>query len=265
MKKSSKPSRPHRPSIIRVGTSGWSYAHWRSVFYPEDLPSRKWLQYYCRYFDTVEINNTFYNLPTDPALEKWRREAPSGFVFSVKANRFITHMKKLKDVDDSTSVFLERLNTLKGCLGPVLFQLPPGLKLNTARLRAFLGALPRRKRYVVEFRNPTWLDDETFDILRKRRVAFCIHDLLDEPCPHHVTAAFAYYRFHGHNTKYGGLYPKRVLNQHAEEMASILGSGKDVYVYFNNDAFGYALKNAVALRKLVSGILTGREHTRKGS
>ena len=256
MKKRSKTSRPHRPAILRVGTSGWSYAHWRRVFYPEDLPSGKWLRYYCRYFDTVEINNTFYNLPADRALEKWLREAPSGFVFAVKANRFITHMKKLKDVDDSVSVFLDSLNTLKRHLGPVLFQLPPNLKLDTNRLRAFLATLPKRKRYVVEFRNPSWLDDEAIEILRKRRVAFCIHDLMESSCPHHVTAGFAYYRFHGHTVKYGGSYPKKVLKEHAEEIASILDSAKDVYAYFNNDAFGYALKNAVALRKMVVKLLT---------
>jgi uncharacterized protein YecE (DUF72 family) len=257
MKKRSRRSRPHRQAVIRVGTSGWSYAHWRRVFYPEDLPSGKWFQYYCRYFDTVEINNTFYNLPADPAIDKWRQEAPSGFVFAVKANRFITHMKKLKDVDDSVSVFLKRLKVLKSRLGPILFQLPPGLKLDTNRLRAFLAALPRRRRYAVEFRNSTWLDDEAIDILKKRQIAFCIHDLLDGPCPHHVTATFAYYRFHGHGAKYGGSYPKRVLRKNAEEMADILDSGKDVYAYFNNDAFGYALKDAVALRKMVSKLLTG--------
>jgi uncharacterized protein YecE (DUF72 family) len=257
MKKPSGTSRPRRPAIIRVGTSGWSYAHWRRVFYPEDLPSAKWLRYYCRYFDTVEINNTFYNLPKDNALEKWRREAPSGFVFAVKANRYITHMKKLKDVDDSVSVFLSRLNTLKRHLGPILFQLPPNLNVDLNRLRAFLATLPRRRRYVVEFRNTAWLDDGIIDVLRKRRVAFCIHDLLDGDCPRHVTAPFAYYRFHGHNVKYGGSYPKKVLRAYAEEMVSILESGKDVYAYFNNDAFGYALKDAVTLRKMVSKLLTG--------
>ena len=255
-KQRSKTLRPHRPAILRVGTSGWSYAHWRRVFYPEDLPSGKWLRYYCRYFDTVEINNTYYNIPAENALEKWYKEAPSGFVFAVKANRFITHMKKLKDVDDSVSVFLERVNILKRHLGPILFQLPPNLKMDTNRLQAFLAGLPRRRRYVVEFRNPSWLADEAIDILKKRRVAFCIHDLLDES-RHHVTGAFAYYRFHGHNVKYGGSYPKKVLKVHAEEMASILDSGRDVYAYFNNDASGYALKNAVTLRKMVAKLLTG--------
>lgn len=255
MKKRLGISRPHKPAVVRIGTSGWSYAHWRRVFYPEDLPSSKWLQYYCRYFDTVEVNNTFYKLPGDQALEKWRNEAPSGFVYAVKANRFITHMKKLKDVEDSVDVLIGKVSMLKGHLGPILFQLPPGLNLDANRLRSFLAALPRRRRYAVEFRNTTWLDDEVIDILSKRRVAFCIHDLLDEPCPHHVTATFAYYRFHGHNEKYGGSYPKRILKEYAKEMASILASGKDVYAYFNNDAFGYALKDAVALRKIVAKLL----------
>jgi uncharacterized protein YecE (DUF72 family) len=255
MKRSSKKSRPRRPGLLRIGTSGWSYAHWRRVFYPEDLPSGSWFTYYCRYFNTVEINNTFYNLPGEPALAKWYREAPSGFVFAVKANRFITHMKKLKGTDDSVAAFLRRLGNLRGHLGPILFQLPPALKVDPNRLRAFLATLPRRRRYALEFRNAGWLADEVIESLRKRQVAFCIHDLLEVECPRHVTASFAYYRFHGHAVKYGGSYPKKVLRQYAEEMAATLSAGKDVYAYFNNDAFGYALKDAVALRKMVAALM----------
>jgi uncharacterized protein YecE (DUF72 family) len=165
-------------------------------------------------------------------------------------------MKKLKDINEPVTVFLDRMNALKGRLGPILFQLPPGLNLDLNKLRAFLATLPRRRRYVVEFRNSGWLDDEVIHLLRKRRVAFCIHDLLDVPCPHHVTTSFAYYRFHGHNVKYGGSYPKKVMKEYAAEIAAILDSGKDVYAYFNNDAFGHALKDAVALRKMVSRLIT---------
>jgi uncharacterized protein YecE (DUF72 family) len=239
-----------------VGTSGWSYAHWRRVFYPEGLPSRRWLTYYVRYFDTVEINNSFYNIPTEKTLAKWRAEAPSEFIFAVKANRFITHMKKLKNVDDALSVFLDRIGALKRNLGPMLFQLPPNIKFDAKRLKDFLDLLPPRRRYVVEFRDATWLNDKAVGLLADRKVAFCIHDLLDVPCPEHVTSTFSYFRFHGFNEKYGGSYPKKILNAYAEKMASMLAAGKDVYAYFNNDAFGYALKDAVTLRKIAAKIIS---------
>lgn len=255
MKRSSSKSRRHRQGTLRIGTSGWSYVHWRRVFYPEDLPSGKWFGYYARYFNTVEINNTFYSLPKETTLARWYREAPSGFVFAVKANRFITHMKKLKDPEDSVPVFLESIKTLKSRLGPVLFQLPPGLKPDLNRLRALLAALPRRRRYVIEFRNAGWFTEDVIGLLKRRRVALCVHDLLEAPCPRELTASFAYYRFHGHEVKYGGSYPKRTLRKCAQEMAEILENGKDVYAYFNNDAFGYALKDAVALREVVVKLL----------
>jgi uncharacterized protein YecE (DUF72 family) len=257
MKRPSERSRRRKHPDIRIGTSGWSYAHWRRVFYPEDLPSTKWFGYYSRYFDSVELNNSFYNLPTESTFLKWRRDAPPEFVFAVKANRFITHMKKLKDVNDVLSVFLERAAALGRSLGPILFQLPPNLHFDHDRLRDFLKILPPRRRYAVEFRHPSWLDHRAIDLLARRKIAFCIHDLLEEPCPDHVTAAFAYFRFHGHNEKYGGSYPKKVLTGYAETMADMLSRGKDVYAYFNNDAYGYALKDAVRLRKILSKIVAG--------
>lgn len=241
---------------MRIGTSGWSYAHWRRVFYPESLPSKRWLTYYVRYFDTVEINNSFYNLPTEHTLLNWRAEAPSEFIFAVKANRFITHMKKLKNVDDALAVFLERVSNLKRSLGPILFQLPPSIKCDAGRLKDFLAILPPRRRYVVEFRDESWLNDEVAGLLADRKVAFCIHDLFDTPCPQYVTSSFTYFRFHGFNEKYGGSYPKKMLNAYAETMAEMVSSGRSVYAYFNNDAFGYALKDAVRLKKLVGDILS---------
>jgi len=255
MKKPSKKSRRRHPDI-RIGTSGWSYAHWRRIFYPEDLPSTKWFGYYSRYFDTVEINNSFYNLPAEKTFAKWHKGAPPQFIFAVKANRFITHMKKLKNADDAILVFLERVSALGRSLGPVLFQLPPNLGFDAPRLRDFLQLLPPRRRYVVEFRHSSWLNDEAVDLLSKRRVAFCIHDLFDKPCPMHVTSNFSYFRFHGYNEKYGGSYTKKVLTEYATAMAEMLSAGKDVYAYFNNDAYGYALKDAVRLRKLLGKILS---------
>ncbi len=250
----SKKSSPKRGSVL-VGTSGWSYAHWRKIFYPESMPSTRWLTYYVRYFDTVEINNSFYNLPQVSTFAKWRSDVPKNFVFAVKANRFITHMKKLKNVEDAVDVFLKRVAVLKSNLGPILFQLPPSLKLDPQRLDDFLAMLPRRRRYAVEFRHSSWLDDTAIEILTKHKAAFCIHDLFDVSCPHYVTSSFAYFRFHGFNEKYGGTYPKRILRDCAEKMASMVTRGIDVYAYFNNDAFGYALKDANTLRKLLDDML----------
>jgi uncharacterized protein YecE (DUF72 family) len=154
------------------------------------------------------------------------------------------------------AAFVDRVGNLKRNLGPILFQLPPNLNLDVGRLTGFFAQLPPRRRYVVEFRNSTWLNDKAIQALADRKVAFCIHDLLEGPCPRHVTAQFAYFRFHGYNEKYGSSYPKKVLKSYAEEMVAISARGKDVYAYFNNDAFGYALKDAVTLKKLISKILT---------
>jgi uncharacterized protein YecE (DUF72 family) len=254
MKKSSRRPLGRRNPEVRIGTSGWSYAHWRGTFYPEILSSRRWLSYYVRYFTTVEINNSFYNLPAEATLVKWRQQGPPGFVFAVKASRFITHMKKLRDVEEPLAVFLERKSVFKKTLGPVLFQLPPNLGYDPARLRDFLDLLPKRRRYAVEFRNSTWLEREVVEILADRNIAFCIHDLLDATCPSLVTASFSYFRFHGHNEKYGGSYPKKVLTEYGVTMAQILDRGKDVYAYFNNDAYGYAIKDAMTLRRIMASI-----------
>jgi uncharacterized protein YecE (DUF72 family) len=254
MKKPSRKSR-RKPPDIRIGTSGWSYVHWRKVFYPEDLPAPSWFGYYSRYFDTVEVKNTFRDLPDETTFAKWHADAPPQFVFSVKASRHITHVKKLKNVDAALSLFLERVSGLKRQLGPLLFQLPPDLKYDAARLEDFLDLLPSRKRYVIEVRHRSWLNDGMADLLSRRKVAFCIHDHFEEKSPAYITANFSYFRFHGHSKKYGDSYPKRVLTSYAETMAKLLDSGKDVFAYFNNDASGRALKNAVSLRKILASIM----------
>lgn len=245
-----------KKASVLIGTSGWSYPHWRDVFYPEDLNQNKWLEYYCHYFKTVEINNSFYALPKPSAFTSWRRRVPRDFVFAVKANRFITHLKKLKDVDDFLESFLTRVRALRSKLGPILFQLPPSLGFNPERLEKFVSKLPDEQIFVFEFRNSTWLNQTTFDLLAKHKVGFCIHDLLDVPCPEWITSAFAYLRFHGFNQKYGGTYPKRVLERYARLISRMLGDSIDVYAYFNNDAFAYAIKDALTLAELVSKHIT---------
>jgi len=253
-----RPSRKSSRKIgsILIGTSGWSYAHWRKIFYPESMPSTRWLSYYVRYFETVEINNSFYNLPEVSTFAKWKADVPESFIFAVKANRFITHMKKLRNVKEALDTFLKRVVVLRRNLGPILFQLPPNLKFDPSRLDDFLAMLPRRRRYAVEFRHPSWVNDKALEILSRRKAAFCIHDLLDIACPDYVTCSFAYFRFHGFNEKYGGTYPKRILTQCAQRMVAFVRDGIDVYVYFNNDAFGYAIKDAITLRKIVGAMLS---------
>lgn len=254
MRKPSRKSR-RRPPDIRIGTSGWSYVHWRRVFYPEDLPAPSWFGYYSRYFDTVEVKNTFNDLPDETTFARWHDNAPPQFVFSVKANRNITHSKRLKNVDAALSLFLDRTRALKRRLGPLLFQLPPNLRYDAARLEDFLSLLPPRKRYVLEVRHDSWLNDEMADLLKQRKVAFCIHDHFEKKCPVYVTANFSYFRFHGHSAIHGDSYPKRILTSYAETMAEIMDSGRDVFAYFNNDASGCALKNAVNLRRILASIM----------
>jgi uncharacterized protein YecE (DUF72 family) len=256
-KKPSRKSSRRRIPTLRIGTSGWSYAHWRKIFYPESMPSTRWLSHYVRYFDTVEMNNSFYNVPSESAFKKWRAEAPPGFVFAVKANRYITHMKMLKNTREAVGTFVDRAAALGRSLGPILFQLPPNLRFDAARLRDFIAQLPPRRRYVLEFRNASWLNDETAGILKDGKVAFCVHDLFEDDCPRLVTSSFSYFRFHGFNEKHGGSYPKKVLTDFAGTMVEMISEGRDVYAYFNNDAFGYALKDAVNLRKIVAKMLSG--------
>lgn len=239
-----------RPFAL-IGTSGWSYPHWRGVFYPEDLPQNKWLEYYSQHFRTVEINNSFYVIPKASAFSNWESRVPPDFVFAVKANRFMTHLKKLRGVEAVLDTFMERIKKLKSKLGPILFQLPPSLGFDPERLDQFLSKLPERLRFVVEFRNSSWLNQKTFEILSKHGVGFCIHDLLDVNCPEWVTSDFCYIRFHGFNEKYGGTYPKRVLQRYAKLIKSALDDSIDVYAYFNNDAYGYAIKDALALCDLI--------------
>src|SRR4051812_33478993 len=164
-------------SEARVGCSGWQYKHWRGDFYPRSMPQRQWFEHYAAHFDSVEINNTFYRLPDATTFTAWGRRAPRGFTYSVKASRFLTHMKKLKDPEEPLHRFFTRADCLGRTLGPVLFQLPPNWPVNVERLRVFLNALPRRYRHVIEFRDPTWYSDAVLAMLEKHRVGLCLHDM----------------------------------------------------------------------------------------
>jgi uncharacterized protein YecE (DUF72 family) len=238
--------------MIRIGTSGWVYDDWKGIFYPEALPQEEHLPFYARSFDSVEINNTFYHLPSEATVQAWRERVPEGFVFAAKASRYITHVKNLLEPEEPVRQFLDRVDLLgQKKLGPILFQLPPRWNVNADRLREFTSILPGDHRYVFEFRDASWYVDEVFEILEQNGCAFCIHDHEDAPSPHRITAEFSYIRFHGSEGSYEGKYEQEALAEWADKLAAWAQDGLDLYCYFNNDYHGFALDNASELGALV--------------
>lgn len=241
---------------IRIGTSGWHYKHWLDdVFYPAGTTPARMFDFYAQHFDTVEINNSFYHLPSANTFDNWRDSSPPGFLFAVKGSRFTTHMKKLKDPVASSEKFFLVADRLGRKLGPILFQLPPRWKVNVDRLAEFLESLPKRHKYVIEFRDESWLVPEVYAVLRRHKAAFCIHDFADMKIPHEITANFTYIRFHGPTTaKYFGSYSSEQLREWAKRIEDWAQRLSAVYVYFNNDPGGEAVRNALELKRLVSGL-----------
>lgn len=234
-----------------IGTSGWNYPHWRGVFYPEALPERQWLGHYARHFNTVEVNSSFYRLPGPETVARWRSTVPPRFRFAIKASRYITHMTKLKDPETSLAAFRGVVAGLGPGRGPVLFQLPPRWHVDAARLAAFLAELPRNWRCAFELRDPSWHCPEVYALLRRHHAAFCIFDLGGFTAPLEITADFAYLRFHGPREPYAGRYGRRALRRWA---ATIRGWSrlKQVYAYFDNDEAGYAVADALELKRLLA-------------
>jgi uncharacterized protein YecE (DUF72 family) len=231
---------------VRIGTSGYQYRHWKGVFYPEGLPQRGWFGHYARRFDTVEINNTFYRLPAPEVFDAWRKQAPSGFRYAIKFSRFGTHVKRLRDPQAVVDLFVERARRLEETLGPILVQLPPRWGVNAGRLAAFLEALPGDVRWSLEFRDPSWLCEEVFDLLQEHNCALCQHDMIARH-PRRVTADWVYLRYHGDH--YRGSYTHQYLTAQARRIREYVSEGLDVYAYFNNDERGYAVFNAEELRR----------------
>jgi uncharacterized protein YecE (DUF72 family) len=237
---------------VHIGTSGWNYKHWVGPFYPKDLPQKKWLAYYADHFDTVEVNNTFYQLPEFSTFTTWRETVPQEFTFAVKASRFITHMKKLSAPKSSSEKFFNRTERLEDKLGPILFQLPPGWQCNCERLAEFLDAIPSEGQYAFEFRNQSWLQKDVYDLLRQHNIAFCIHDFRGQESPREITSDFAYVRMHGPGEiAYAGSYPLAALRKWGQQIKDWQKDLKAIYVYFNNDFEGHAVKNALKLRELI--------------
>lgn len=243
---------------VRIGASGFSYEHWDGIFYPPNLPKARRLEHYSSEFDTVELNNTFYRLPNEATFDSWNRRAPNGFLFALKLSRYITHVKLLSDVEESVEVFLRRAERLGQHLGPILIQLPPRLHFDIPRLESFLQLCTRDLRWAVEFRHPSWLSQEAFEMLRHHRVALCIHDLLEQH-PWEITAPFVYVRYHGPSGHYSGDYPPQHLRTDATHLAQLSARGLDVYAYFNNDAQGHAVKNARMLKNYLSEAKANRQ------
>ena len=234
---------------MRVGCSGWQYQHWRGNFYPIDLPQKRWFDHYSSVFDTVEINNSFYRLPEESTFVAWAEEAPPGFLFAVKASRFLTHMKKLKDPEEPVDRFFSRAQALRRHLGPVLYQLPPGWKLDRTRLEHFLQILPRGVQHVLEFREPSWYDDTVLALLERYRVTLCVHDMPGSATGRLRIGPTVYVRFHGASGRYAGSYPDDHLADWASWLQGERSRGVDVFAYFNNDVGGHAPRNALGLRR----------------
>jgi uncharacterized protein YecE (DUF72 family) len=236
---------------VWIGCSGWEYKHWRGDFYPADLPRARWFEHYAATFDTVEINNTFYRLPEAATFASWAARAPVRFLYAVKASRFLTHMKKLKDPEEPIDRLFEHMRPLGRRLGPVLYQLPPGFKLNLDRLEHFLQALPREVRHVLEFRDPTWYADDVTRLLEEYRVARCLHDMRGSATVRERVGPFVYARFHGASGHYNGGYADDRLAGWADWLHAQRRDGIDVFAYFNNDIGGHAPRNAVTLRRML--------------
>ena len=233
---------------IFVGTSGFSYDHWRYRFYTQGLARGKWLQFYAIHFNTVELNNTFYRLPSGDNFAAWYESSPANFTFAVKASRFITHVRRLKNSQEAVKLFLGRARLLGEKLGPVLYQLPPNMYRDDERLASFLSILPAGVRHVFEFRHSSWIEEAVLQILRDHNIGFCVFDMPEITCPLVATADFAYIRFHGSTGLYSSCYHDEELAGWAEKLAKLADGLKAVYIYFNNDAEAFAVRNAVTLR-----------------
>ena len=236
---------------VRIGTSGWHYKHWLGPFYPTDLRPKEMLAWYVDQFDTVELNNSFYHLPSQETFAVWRRTTPASFCFAVKGSRYITHRKKLNDPVPSIARFMESVDALGEKLGPILFQLPPRWSCNVPRLNAFLEALPSSHRYTFEFRDPSWHQPMVYRALGRYNAAFCLYELDGFEAPYQLTADFVYVRLHGPGRKYQGDYTHKQLRDWARRIARWQTELKAVYVYFDNDQAGYAAKNAAELKSML--------------
>ena len=234
--------------MILVGTSGWQYRDWRERFYPRGLPQGRWLEHYANHYPTVEVNATFYRLPSAEAFAKWKAETPAGFLMAVKASRFITHIRRLRDCEEPMKLLVSRARKLGRKLGPVLVQLPPGFSIDMERLRRFLRTVPRGVRPAFEFRDGSWFVDDVFEALDRAGAALVLADRPRARVPDVVTGGWSYVRFH-QGTDTGPDYTRGKLRTWADRIAAM--QTRNVYAYFNNDTGGAAVRDAGVLRELL--------------
>lgn len=237
---------------VRIGTSGWEYRHWAGRFYPKGLPRARWFAFYADAFDTVELNNPFYRLPSAEVFAGWAERAPDGFCYAVKASRYLTHLKRLRDPAEPLERFWSRAVRLGDRLGPVLYQLPPRWRPNPERLAAFLDAVPRGRAQAIELRDRRWYGRRILGLLDGSAVGLCLHDMAGSVSPRTPIGDLAYVRFHGSGQRYGGAYTSQALTAWADRMAEWARAGLPVWAYFNNDADAHAVRDAERLRGLVA-------------
>lgn len=235
---------------IHIGTSGFSYLHWKENFYPKELPTKDWLDFYSQTFSTVELNTTFYHLPLENTVKNWHSQVPKNFLFALKASRYITHQKKLHDSQKSLQIFYQRIKSLKNKIGPILFQLPPSFKINKDLLLEFVTNLKPPFSYVFEFRHDSWYVDEIYDLLKEYDIALCITDLNGKLSPEEITSHFTYIRLHGPKKAYKGSYGSK-LKEWKNKIVD-WSSRASVYCYFDNDEKGFAVKDAKKLKKMLN-------------
>ncbi len=237
---------------LYIGTSGYSYAHWKGDFYPPDIKAADYLSFYARHFNTVEINYSFYHIPPEKSIQKWRGQVPPDFLFTLKANRQITHRAKLQNVEGITRVMTWRMHLLKEKAGVLLFQLPPSFSIDLPRLEKFLHTLPQRVRCAFEFRHISWFTEETLTLLKEYEAGFCVLSAPDFPIVVRATAPFVYFRFHGQNQWIHYNYSDDELRFWAEKIQAFREEGREVFAYFNNDPEANAVRNALRLKEILS-------------
>ena len=234
-----------------IGTSGFYYEHWRGILYPEGIPKNRWFEYFSREFDTVEMNSTFYHLPRSKTVEGWDSRSPDDFLFSFKASRSISHYKRLRGVKEDLYLFLHLLKPLRHKIAAILIQLPPSLHKDAELLADFFPILPPRWRFVLEFRHESWYDEEIYALLRQYGVAYCWHDFGRKETPILSTTDFCYIRLHGPSGHYQGSYEDTVLWKWDRRIRQEVDRGHEVFVYFNNDMEGNAIRDAQRLKSFL--------------
>lgn len=235
--------------INHLGCSGYFYYHWKGKFYPNNLPQSKWFQHYSKFFDTLELNSSFYNFPKLSTVKSWYRSAPKNFIYTLKVNRTITHIKKFKNTKRLINDFYKLGDIISKKMGCFLFQLPPSLHFNEKKLKEIITQLDPERKNVIEFRHPSWFTQKTYDMLKENGVIFCIVSAPNLPEDFIKTADDVYIRFHGKGSWYASNYSNSELERWAKKIKK--SKAKNVWAYFNNDANAYAVKNCLTLKTLL--------------